>query len=255
MQVVVNLIEPLSNTSFLAHALVEALVSVSRYQSHLFGTRGSYQPKLRKSKSSISDFSPSVNHYHDDNEEHRLLPSTSAMTGEISSSTISTIAAVGLQHKCVQVQRAIFVWGEFQPLSERWRQSSTHFRKSFPVEDTEQNNFTLVIDHLEASRGECIFLLGNPGSGKSSVLLALLGEMTKVDGYSFVARVDRIEESSKQKQSWKNRRTKTSTSVSFVSQPPWIPEGTVRSVILFGRQYNPVRYKKAIEACDLETVS
>jgi ATP-binding cassette subfamily C (CFTR/MRP) protein 1 len=39
--------------------------------------------------------------------------------------------------------------------------------------------------------------------------------------------------------------------IAYVSQQAWIQNATVRDNILFGKPYEPVRYEKILEACDL----
>lgn len=223
MQVVVKLVDPLSNSSFLAHAFVEAFVSMKRYQLHLFGSANQSQPKLRKSKSSISQ-----SHSEDESDESsRLIPSA----------TIASSSS-GLVHRCIQVQNAVFAWSR----SNRSNSDDVTFKPN--------ENFRVSIKDLEICRGECVFIVGTTGSGKSSILLSLLGEMVRLKGYVFVSRTTRVDDFKPS-----NRTTKPSKCVSYTSQSAWIPEGTVRSTILFGRPYDPVRYRRTIEACELAAVS
>ena len=43
--------------------------------------------------------------------------------------------------------------------------------------------------------------------------------------------------------------------IAYVSQQPWVFSGTVRSNILFGKEYEEQRYEKVIKACALKKVS
>ncbi|KAH7286024.1 hypothetical protein KP509_33G055800 [Ceratopteris richardii] len=76
---------------------------------------------------------------------------------------------------------------------------------------------------------EKIAICGHVGSGKSSLLLALLGEIPKQSGFVEVA-----------------------GDVAYVSQNAWIQTMTVRDNILFGRHFEKDRYQKAIRASALE---
>jgi ABC-type multidrug transport system fused ATPase/permease subunit len=71
-------------------------------------------------------------------------------------------------------------------------------------------------------------VLGQVGSGKSSLLSALLGEMRVERG---TAHVD--------------------GSVAFVSQHAWVMNATLKENILFFQPYNPVRYAQAIALAQL----
>ncbi|XP_041349392.1 multidrug resistance-associated protein 5-like [Gigantopelta aegis] len=77
--------------------------------------------------------------------------------------------------------------------------------------------------------GELVGICGMRGSGKSSVLSALLGQMKLQSGKFAV----------------KGR-------IAYVSQEPWIINGTARENILFGKVKDEERYKAVIEACCLD---
>ena len=66
------------------------------------------------------------------------------------------------------------------------------------------------------------------GSGKTSVLSALLGEMNKVQGHVLV-----------------------SGDVAYVPQTAWIMNATLRENILFGRDFDQKLYDQVLEACAL----
>ncbi|MCO5578470.1 hypothetical protein L7F22_032313 [Adiantum nelumboides] len=88
---------------------------------------------------------------------------------------------------------------------------------------------TLNNINLAFTAGEKIAVCGAVGSGKSSLLLALLGEIPKLSGAVQV--VGRV---------------------AYVSQNAWIQGGTVRDNILFGRPYEKEHYQKALRASALE---
>lgn len=71
-------------------------------------------------------------------------------------------------------------------------------------------------------------MVGRVGSGKSSLLSAVLGEMTKVDGHVTVR-----------------------GSIAYCSQSPWIMNGTVKENITFGAVFDSEFYSIVIEACAL----
>ncbi|KAJ1562778.1 hypothetical protein HK096_003457 [Nowakowskiella sp. JEL0078] len=72
-------------------------------------------------------------------------------------------------------------------------------------------------------------ICGRVGSGKSSVLSALLGEMYKIKGNVSVR-----------------------GSVAFVPQTAWIMNQTVRENILFGKRFDSAFYEQTISACGLQ---
>ncbi|XP_047105893.1 ATP-binding cassette sub-family C member 4-like isoform X1 [Schistocerca piceifrons] len=77
--------------------------------------------------------------------------------------------------------------------------------------------------------GQLCALVGAVGSGKSSVLQALLGELQPSEG-----------------------RVSLNGRVAYASQEPWVFAGTVRNNILLGRPYQHEWYRKVVRACALE---
>lgn len=67
------------------------------------------------------------------------------------------------------------------------------------------------------------------GSGKTSILSALLGEMTKVQG-----------------------RVCVSGKIAYVPQTAWIMNTTLQENILFGQDFDKHLYERVIEACALK---
>ncbi|CAL1682835.1 unnamed protein product [Lasius platythorax] len=80
--------------------------------------------------------------------------------------------------------------------------------------------------HVE--QGQLVAIVGTVGSGKSSLLSALLGEMEKLNG-----------------------KVNTKGSIAYVSQQPWIQNATLQDNVLFGKALNKSLYNRVIEACAL----
>nr|XP_025975233.1 multidrug resistance-associated protein 4 isoform X3 [Dromaius novaehollandiae] len=78
-------------------------------------------------------------------------------------------------------------------------------------------------------RGELLAVIGPVGAGKSSLLSAVLGELPKEKGLINV-----------------------SGRIAYVSQQPWVFSGTVRSNILFDKEYEKEKYEKVLKACALK---
>ncbi|XP_070558775.1 ATP-binding cassette sub-family C member 9-like [Ptychodera flava] len=86
--------------------------------------------------------------------------------------------------------------------------------------------------NIQISVGSLVMVVGQVGSGKSSLLSAILGEMTTTSGMVQF----------KRKKNW----------VSYVPQKPWIQNTTLRGNILFGEIFDQKRYTEVIEACALQ---
>ena len=74
-------------------------------------------------------------------------------------------------------------------------------------------------------------VVGRVGSGKSSLLSAVLGELHLLDGEIAVDDLD--------------------AGFAYVSQEPWLQQATVRDNILFGQAFDRDRYNVTLEACAL----
>lgn len=84
--------------------------------------------------------------------------------------------------------------------------------------------------------GSLVAVVGSVGSGKSSLLSAMLGEMESLDESKvFMPRGGAGKEGF----------------VSYAAQTPWVVNDTLRGNILFGRPFEQGRYDKVIAACAL----
>ncbi|XP_061290381.1 ATP-binding cassette sub-family C member 4-like [Bos javanicus] len=95
--------------------------------------------------------------------------------------------------------------------------------------DEESETPTLQGLSFTVRPGELLAVVGPVGAGKSSLLLALLGELPPSQG-----------------------KVSVHGRIAYVSQQHWVFPGTVRSNILFGKKYEKERYEEVIRACALE---
>ena len=73
-----------------------------------------------------------------------------------------------------------------------------------------------------------VVVVGPPGSGKSSVLLTVLNELSVVSG-----------------------KVNVNGSVSYAAQDIWLFPGTIKQNILFGNEYEKTRYDHVLHCCCL----
>ncbi|KAK3084802.1 hypothetical protein FSP39_019339 [Pinctada imbricata] len=85
--------------------------------------------------------------------------------------------------------------------------------------------------NLKIPTGKLTLIVGSVGSGKTSLLSAILGEMITVSGKVDVSR---------------------GTKIAYVAQKPWLLNKSLRDNILFGQNYTYRRYSKVIGACALQ---
>lgn len=83
---------------------------------------------------------------------------------------------------------------------------------------------------FKVPKGKLIAVVGKVGSGKSSFIHALLGEMHKVGGSYYI-----------------------NGSLSYAAQQAWIQNATLRDNILFGKPFDEKTYREVIDACALVT--
>ncbi|XP_045033103.1 ATP-binding cassette subfamily C member 4 isoform X4 [Daphnia magna] len=93
----------------------------------------------------------------------------------------------------------------------------------------EKEDNTLTNISFTIRPGQVFAIVGQVGSGKSSLLNVLLGELSPSTGTCRVA-----------------------GKIAYASQESWIFSGTVRQNILCGLEYDLKRYKKVIKACALD---
>ncbi|XP_070536030.1 ATP-binding cassette sub-family C member 9-like [Ptychodera flava] len=98
--------------------------------------------------------------------------------------------------------------------------------------DTNALNPVLRDINVQIPNGKLTMIIGLVGSGKSSLLSAILQEMTTISGSV--------------------RFSRKGSSVSYVPQKPWLQNATLKDNVLFGNEFNLKRYRKVIEVCALQ---
>uniref|UniRef100_A0A8C6RER0 ATP-binding cassette, sub-family member 2 n=1 Tax=Nannospalax galili TaxID=1026970 RepID=A0A8C6RER0_NANGA len=82
--------------------------------------------------------------------------------------------------------------------------------------------------NLDIMPGQLVAVVGTVGSGKSSLISAMLGEMENVRGHITIK-----------------------GTTAYVPQQSWIQNGTIKDNILFGSELNEEKYQQVLEACAL----
>ncbi|KAK1124888.1 hypothetical protein K0M31_006238 [Melipona bicolor] len=88
---------------------------------------------------------------------------------------------------------------------------------------------TLENVNVEIEKGKMYAIIGMVGTGKSSLLSAVLGEINVTGGH-----------------------VRVNGSLSYAGQEAWVFGSTVRQNILFGQPYDRHRYQKVVKACSLQ---
>uniref|UniRef100_A0A5F5Q455 ATP binding cassette subfamily C member 8 n=1 Tax=Equus caballus TaxID=9796 RepID=A0A5F5Q455_HORSE len=109
---------------------------------------------------------------------------------------------------------------------------------------------------IRIPRGQLTMIVGQVGCGKSSLLLATLGEMQKISGAVFwnssLPDSETGEDPSPEREPAANADVRKRGPVAYASQKPWLLNATVEENITFESPFNKQRYKMVIEACSLQ---
>lgn len=84
--------------------------------------------------------------------------------------------------------------------------------------------------NIRVKKGSLTAVVGNVGSGKSSLVSAFLGELERLEG-----------------------RVNTVGSIAYVPQQAWMQNCTLRDNVLFGEEYDERKYDAIINACALRS--
>ncbi|KAJ1815706.1 hypothetical protein LPJ75_002277 [Coemansia sp. RSA 2598] len=94
--------------------------------------------------------------------------------------------------------------------------------------------------------GKLSLIGGATGSGKTSMLSALIGEMHLVSGYVQVPIA-----LARNGSEYGASAGRSVANVAYVAQEPWLCNATIRDNILFGEPFDQPRYEKVLSACML----
>lgn len=305
MQVIGRLVGPLTNFPFIINSLIEGYISMERYEKYIFGSSSSRQlsdrsvsvddmtsasttPLMSRPTSAemfskgpfgieenfilvqdaVFSWIPQEDSRDGDLPLEERLTSEYVALGESGTTLVMSPVSTGVPARHSLPARQAHLFGDPATFISRLPTTVE------PLFHEIRTSFRLLVPSLRVKAGECVIIIGSPGSGKSSLLLALLGEMPQTSGclkllrcqqdYSFLETSKKILE-----------ENLSISSVGYASQVPWysyyeeytnmfiainifrlfrIPGGTVRSAILFGRPFIEGRYNRVISVCELQQV-
>ncbi len=136
----------------------------------------------------------------------------------------------------VSIESGVFTWAQATPIysaSQKVKESgdgeSSSGNARIPLMNAPVHTPSLHGIQLEVKKGELVAIVGEVGTGKSSLLSALLGEIRRISGRVYV-----------------------NGSVTYVPQIPWIPNDTLYDNVLFGSDYKEDRYREVLSASCLD---
>ncbi|RKP08430.1 P-loop containing nucleoside triphosphate hydrolase protein [Thamnocephalis sphaerospora] len=106
-----------------------------------------------------------------------------------------------------------------------------------------QNGFMLKHLNMRFPTGQLSIVAGPTGCGKTSLLMALLGEMRCTRGHALIPRRSTDEPPT---------LAGSIVDVAYVAQQAWLQNISIRDNILFGQKYDAARYEQVLHACALE---
>lgn len=119
---------------------------------------------------------------------------------------------------------------EVEAASFTWDVAPADTTESVGTTKSETRAFDIQSISLSIPRGSLAAIVGPVGSGKTSLIQSLIGEMRRTDG-----------------------TVKFGGSVGYCSQIAWIQNATIRENVCFGRPFESDKYWKAVKDACLET--
>ncbi|KAJ2841163.1 hypothetical protein J3B02_006020, partial [Coemansia erecta] len=117
--------------------------------------------------------------------------------------------------------------------------------------DNGGSNFALRNISVQFPIGRLSLIAGPTGSGKSSLLSALIGDMTLLNGHIMLPTIRSPEQNTGLIGKLANDAFKISN-IAYVAQEAWLRNATIRENILFGEPYNQKRYEATLHMCSLK---
>ncbi|XP_072021148.1 ATP-binding cassette sub-family C member 9-like [Amphiura filiformis] len=211
-----QLTRPLFGVPGSATGVLNAFVSIKRVQEFLNApeveTRSKRHQKQHHSQNTKGYNVPDSN-CNLKNGYHKLTESDHDEGSNVHKSMVETEASNGLPNlphdTAVKIEHGSFTW--------------------------DQNSATAVLDDIQVNipAGKLTIVVGQVGSGKSSLLSAILGEMTTLKGSV--------------------QFNSGNISMAYAAQKPWLLNASLKDNILFGQDMDSCKYKKCMEACALQT--
>ena len=103
--------------------------------------------------------------------------------------------------------------------------------------------------NLKINPGEIVAVVGSVATGKSALIKSFIGELTPVPR---IVINDNAMDSSRSDELVSLPKVTVHGNIGYCSQEAWIPKGTLKEAVVFGRSYDETRYKQAIYDAGLD---
>ena len=213
---------------------------LDRYGKDKFNHDVSPQPILKVKVKSTSPFQTTSDDFDDSDDEK---------TGLLVKDTLNSLPSPPLSHIS---SSDIFVRGSFgyyvtpsiplfpspatilpHPISYGSKLTTSSIPTVSESMSSSNSSLPFSINNVNVvfPKGKLSVVIGTTGSGKTSLLLSLLGEMKPLDSLS--------------------SHYFPKQQISYVSQAPFLQNATIRENILFSSPYDPIKYKEVVQSCAL----
>ncbi|TFK37295.1 multidrug resistance-associated ABC transporter [Crucibulum laeve] len=119
--------------------------------------------------------------------------------------------------------------------------SSTVASETTSLAEPTDHRFELRDINVRFPEGELTVITGPTASGKTALLMALLGEMTLIHGRIIMSKnPSKVDENGHMQ------------AISYAAQSPWLRHQSIKDNILFGYPYDEERYNAVVESCALK---
>ncbi|KZP20527.1 multidrug resistance-associated ABC transporter [Athelia psychrophila] len=137
------------------------------------------------------------------------------------------------------IEHASFKWNEVE---EKKSDQISGPQTDPELQIEQQHRFELRDVDIIFPEGELSVITGPTASGKSAMLMALLGEMTLLPGGRIIMtkNTNKVDEHGNMH------------SISYAAQSPWLRHQSIKDNILFGYPYDEERYNAVIKSCALQ---
>jgi len=129
----------------------------------------------------------------------------------------------------------------FQRIKSKFSKTPKKVEELVPEVVAPQERFKLKNISVDFPVGQLSVIVGPTGSGKSALLLALLGELEREEGAMFMPRLDYGE----------YKASDRGSGIAYAAQTAWLQNSTIRNNILFGKPFDQDRYDAVLEGCAL----
>ncbi|KAJ6559095.1 hypothetical protein DFH09DRAFT_1161859 [Mycena vulgaris] len=148
----------------------------------------------------------------------------------------------GPQDSGLGLENASFKWNEVEDAEDADAAANTvsdDSRSGTPFQD---RRFELKDVSVLFPEGVLTVVTGPTASGKTALLMALLGEMTLLPGGRII-----MSKNTSNIDDWGNAHT-----IGYAAQTPWLRNESIKDNVLFGSPLDEPRYHAVIEACALK---